>query len=297
MVVWSYAGSTSISATVDTINGHVYQLTVTDGSSQHIDQFTGNGSAMLRTITPLAGLTAGVIFGGDVRDNNNGEFLSSENFVYGTPSSGSGGHAGTWSYDGSRTVTFTVTLTVGVQYTLFLDYFSGGTFFEDAGTSFTATGAEQLLEIVATRTLDAVFEASLWLNQGAFTQQASELFTSGTPVGVTSYATTADLFRILKIKTPTADQTLAAQGDLDTATIEINAEVDRSADGPAYTTQELELLKGVCIDRAADLWRHRESAPGILGVVDEAVPSTFGRYSWERYAQRLSPVKQQWGIA
>jgi len=114
-----------------------------------------------------------------------------------------------------------------------------------------------------------------------------------------AYATTDDLFRILKIKSPTADQTAAAQGDLDTATIEIDAEVDKIVTDPptAYTADELELLKGVCVDRAADLWRHRESAPGILGVVDEAVPSTFGRYSWERYAQRLSPLKEQWGIA
>jgi hypothetical protein len=296
-VVWAYAGSTSISATVDTVVGHDYQLIVTDANSQHIDDFSGNGSPMVRTVTPLAGLVAGNVFGGDVRDITDSTFLSAENFVYATPSAGSGGHAGTWSYDGSRSISFTATLTVGVQYRLYLDYFSGGVFFEDAGTPFTATGVEQLLEMVATRTLDAVFEASLWLNQDEFTSQASQLFTSGTPVGVTSYATTADLFRILKIKTPTPDQTLAAQGDLDTATIEINAEIDHSPAGPALTTQGLELCKGVCIDRAADLWRHRESAPGILGVVDEAVPSSFGRYSWERYAQRLSPLKEQWGIA
>jgi hypothetical protein len=114
---------------------------------------------------------------------------------------------------------------------------------------------------------------------------------------VAAYATVADLFRVLKVRDPSADQTTAAQGDLDTATIEINAEIDKASDSPALTAEQLELVKGVCIDRAADLWRHRESAPGILGVVDEAVPSTFGRYSWERYAQRLSPLKEQWGIA
>jgi hypothetical protein len=113
---------------------------------------------------------------------------------------------------------------------------------------------------------------------------------------VTSYATTDDLFRVLKIRTPDPDQTAAAQGDLDTATIEINDEIDFAAPS-LLTAEQQELCRGVCIDRAADLWRHRESAPGILGVVDEAVPSTFGRYSWERYAQRLSPLKEQWGIA
>jgi len=113
---------------------------------------------------------------------------------------------------------------------------------------------------------------------------------------VTSYATTDDLFRVLKVRTPTSDQTAAAQGDLDTATIEINDEIDFAAPS-LLTAEQQELCRGVCLDRAADLWRHRESAPGILGVVDEAVPSTFGRYSWERYAQRLAPLKQQWGLA
>lgn len=114
---------------------------------------------------------------------------------------------------------------------------------------------------------------------------------------VAAYATVDELFRILKVRTPTADQTAAAQGDLDTATIEINHEIDLATDAAALTAEQLELVKGVCLDRAADLWRHRESAPGILGVVDEAMPTTPGRYSWERYAARLSVLKDQWGIA
>lgn len=113
---------------------------------------------------------------------------------------------------------------------------------------------------------------------------------------VTAYATTTDLFRVLKLRQPSTDQTTAAQGDLDTATIEINDEIDFVA-GQLLTPEQQELCKGVCIDRAADLWRHRESAAGILGIVDEAVPTTPGRYSWERYAQRLAPLKQQWGVA
>jgi hypothetical protein len=112
---------------------------------------------------------------------------------------------------------------------------------------------------------------------------------------VAAYATTDDLFRILKVRSPTSDQTAAAQGDLDTATIEINAEISLLTD--QMTSADLELCKGVCLDRAADLWRHRESAPGILGITDEVVPTQFGRYSWERYAQRLAPLKEQWGIA
>ena len=117
--------------------------------------------------------------------------------------------------------------------------------------------------------------------------------------GVSSqpYATTDEFFRIIKKTNPSEDQVEAAQGDLDTATLEINAELDWADDHAPATADQLELLKGVCLDRAADLWRHRESAPGILGVVDEGVPSAPGRYSFARYTARLSPLKDQFGIA
>ncbi len=112
-----------------------------------------------------------------------------------------------------------------------------------------------------------------------------------------AYATTADLFRVIRINSPTAAQVIAAQGDLDTASLEINAELDWADDHADPTPQQLELMKGVCIDRAADLWRHRESAAGILGIVDESIPTTPGRYSWARYVARLSVLKDQWGVA
>ena len=110
------------------------------------------------------------------------------------------------------------------------------------------------------------------------------------------YATVDDLFRVLSKNNPSAAQIAAAQGDLDTATIEINAEIDLSAGHAPLTSEQLELCRGVCIDRAADLWRHRESAPGILGIVDESSPPTTGRYSFARYIARLSVIKDQWGV-
>ena len=99
------------------------------------------------------------------------------------------------------------------------------------------------------------------------------------------------------MRQPTEDQTIAAEGDLATATLEINAEIDLAATSPPLTGSQLDLVNGVCIDRAADLWRHRESAPGILGVVDEGVPTVPGRYSFARYVARLSILKDQWGVA
>lgn len=121
--------------------------------------------------------------------------------------------------------------------------------------------------------------------------------TIGEPFVGDTYATTSELFRILKIRTPTADQTTAAERLLATATGEINAEIDRADDDPV-AGWEVSLCESVCLDRAADLWRHTESIPGITGLLgDEGTPLQPARYSWERYSQRLAPLKRQWGIA
>lgn len=142
--------------------------------------------------------------------------------------------------------------------------------------------------------------ADLWYTV-TFLDDFSGTSSPTTPIQNTTagstYATTDDLFRVLKVRTPSDDQINAAIGDLNTATLEINAEIDLSDTSAPLTSDQLDLCRGVCIDRAADLWRHRESAPGILGVVDEGVPSTPGRYSWARYAARLSVLKDQWGVA
>jgi hypothetical protein len=132
------------------------------------------------------------------------------------------------------------------------------------------------------------------LNLSEPTQPVQNTPTDAPPV--VAYIDTDELFRILKVRQPTTDQIAAANRVILTASGEIDAEIDRNST-TALETWKLDLAKTVCLDRAADLWRHTESAPGILGVVDESVPTTFGRYSWERYAQRLAPLKEQWGIA
>jgi hypothetical protein len=110
------------------------------------------------------------------------------------------------------------------------------------------------------------------------------------------YTTTDELFRVLKVRSPSGDQTVAAQRAIDTAAGEINAEIDL-APGSELEAWELQLCSGVNLDRAADLWRHTESIPGVLGALDESLALPVLRYSWERYAQRLAPVKDRWGIA
>lgn len=111
------------------------------------------------------------------------------------------------------------------------------------------------------------------------------------------YGTTDELFRILKIRTPTIDQTTAAERVLIAAAGEINAEIDL-ADGVDLADWQLQLVTLTALDRAADLWRHVENIAGITGLLgDETSLALPGRYSWERYAQRLAPVKNQWGLA
>lgn len=116
------------------------------------------------------------------------------------------------------------------------------------------------------------------------------------PPSGSTYAEVTELFRILKIRTPTATQIVAAERVLVTATGEIDSEIDL-ASGDTLPEWGLSLVSQVCLDRAADLWRHTESVPGVLGIPDEAMPTTFGRYSWNRYAERLAPLKDQWGLA
>lgn len=117
------------------------------------------------------------------------------------------------------------------------------------------------------------------------------------PTGDT-YADADELARILKIRNPTADQTAALNRVLLAATGEIDAEIDLAA-GDDLSGWQLALAAQVCLDRAADLWRHTESIPGVTGLLgdDAGTLITPGRYSWERYAQRLAPLKGQWGLA
>lgn len=119
---------------------------------------------------------------------------------------------------------------------------------------------------------------------------------TGTVSGDT-YATTDELFRILKIRNPTADQTAAGDRVMIAAAGEINAEIDL-AEGVDLTDAQLALAAQVNLDRAADLWRHTETIPGVTGLLgDSEITGLPGRYSWTRYAERLAPLKDQWGLA
>lgn len=113
------------------------------------------------------------------------------------------------------------------------------------------------------------------------------------------YASTTELARILKLRSPTAEQTLAMTRVLQAATIEIDAEIDLADDATALTANQILLCDQVALDRAADLWHHTESRTGLTGLLggDEGAIVSPGRYSWNRYAERLATVKNQWGLA
>jgi len=120
-------------------------------------------------------------------------------------------------------------------------------------------------------------------------------------VSEVGYTTTEELARILKLREPSEAQQAALVRVLTTAQVEIDKEIDL-ADGTELTDDQLQLAATVQLDRAADLWRHTESIAGMTGLLGDggeytANPGRYIRYSWERYAQRLSPLKDQWGVA
>jgi hypothetical protein len=178
----------------------------------------------------------------------------------------------------------------------------------------TATGPWTLIDTIALSPLDAdpadpqtrnltTDQASdtpnLWYRLTFFdgngsSGQPSAPIQNTTP---TTFTTRAELARILKLRTPSDAQNAAMDRVIAEAAGEIRAEIDL-ADGDELEGWETDLCAAVNLDRAADLWRHTESIPGITGLLgDEAVGPAPGRYSWERYAQRLAAVKRQWGVA
>lgn len=108
------------------------------------------------------------------------------------------------------------------------------------------------------------------------------------------YADTDEFFRLLKIRNPTADQTAAAERVLTTAAGEIDTEIDLASG--SLSGWQLQLAAEVNLERAIEHWR--DSPFGLVGLGDELGTVTHtARNSWERYAHKLAPLKEQWGLA
>jgi hypothetical protein len=109
-----------------------------------------------------------------------------------------------------------------------------------------------------------------------------------------AYATPTELARILKINTPSADQTTAMERVLTSAALEIDAELGRAG---RFSEPYPSLVVQVNLERAVEHWRQQESPFGLLGLGSEMGPSFASADSWKRHAQKLSPLKDSWGFA
>lgn len=113
-----------------------------------------------------------------------------------------------------------------------------------------------------------------------------------------AYVTTDELFRVLKIRQPTDEQEIAAQRVLVAAAGEIQHEIDLEDDADDLSGWQLALAQEVNLERGVEHWRQQEAPFGLVGFGSEAgSPGFVARDTWERHAQKLAPLKAQWGIA
>jgi hypothetical protein len=106
------------------------------------------------------------------------------------------------------------------------------------------------------------------------------------------YGTTEELFRRLKIRTPTPDQETAADRILVAASGEVNKKMGRLTD---LTTAELALATEVTLERGAELWNESEVPFGAIGLDNPSGPVFVSRHS--RALQKLTANQESWGAA
>jgi hypothetical protein len=124
-----------------------------------------------------------------------------------------------------------------------------------------------------------------------------DLTVSGEAVSPEAYATTEELFRLLHIRQPTADQEIAGARVLAAASYEVDRELDADEDD-VLTAQQTSIAKIVTLERAVEHWRQQESAFGLLTVEGIAgATERIARDTWERHANTLASAKFRWGIA
>ena len=109
-----------------------------------------------------------------------------------------------------------------------------------------------------------------------------------------AYATVDEFLRRMRVDTPSAAQTTAAQGALDAAFQEIRAYLGWLDTAPSLGTDELALLEVVNIDRAAEHWRL--TPYGALGQGPDLPPVLTARDSFYRHRRKLASLKTSWGV-
>jgi hypothetical protein len=115
---------------------------------------------------------------------------------------------------------------------------------------------------------------------------------AGSTVTADVYATTDELFRILKIRSPTPDQAAAADRCLQAAAGEINSKMGRL---DALEPWQLQLCAEVNLERAVEHWQQQEVPFGVIGLDSPSGPTYLPRKS--RALAKLLPAQQSWGVA
>jgi hypothetical protein len=128
------------------------------------------------------------------------------------------------------------------------------------------------------------------------TEELEITSSTGEPFVGDTYAEVDELARILKIRTPSAEQEAAMERVLIAATHEINREIDREDDDPVAGA-EISLAAQVCLQRATELWLLQEVPLGVAGIGSEFGTSHLARDSWKKYSIMLYPLTQRWGFA
>lgn len=116
-----------------------------------------------------------------------------------------------------------------------------------------------------------------------------------TIVDAEPYATVDELARILKIRTPSTEQTTAMERVLAAAAGEINSEIERvNSDLSGW---QLSLAQEVNLERAVEHWQQEEAPFGIVGLGALTGGIHTATDSWNRHAAKLAPLKASWGLA
>ena len=113
-------------------------------------------------------------------------------------------------------------------------------------------------------------------------------------IHVTTGIDTVELARVLHIRTPTADQTVAMQRVIDSADLEVDNWLFRI---DPLDAKEQQIYDEATLERAVEHWQQQESPFGLMGLGGDSVPAYTSSDSFNRHRNKLSTLVQQWGVA
>jgi hypothetical protein len=105
------------------------------------------------------------------------------------------------------------------------------------------------------------------------------------------YGTVDELFRLLKIRTPTVEQTAAAERIMVAASTDVNLRMDRTT---GLDAGELAIATDATYQRAEERWNESEVPFGAIGLDNPSGPVFASRSS--RALQQLTRIKERFGV-